>query len=78
MPQFSRIPLPERPTSDLVVGLIWCSAFAMVAFVWLGSWVLEAGLTLVGLLLLVVWLLFVGVPVTGIVQLARELHRRRQ
>ncbi len=78
MPSLSRVPLSERPTSDLVAGMIWCAAFAMVALVYLGSWLIEAGFSLIGLLLLSLLILFVGVPVTGMVKLIRELRRRRQ
>jgi hypothetical protein len=77
MPGFSRVPLAERPTSDLVAGLIWCVAVASVAFVWLGSWVLQAGFNAVGLFLLAILTVFVGVPTIGVVKIGRELHRRR-
>ena len=77
MPQFSHVPLTERPTGDLVGGLVWCSGLAVVVFLWLGSWVLAAGFSLAGLLLLAVWLFLLGISITGAVRIARELHRRR-
>jgi hypothetical protein len=78
VPHFSRFPIPDRPTADLVLGIAWCLAVALLAFVWLGGWVLEAGVSPAGALLLAVWLLFVGVPVGGIVIMTRELRRRRR